>query len=309
MKLGKVTETIMNRSVIKQLPKKRIETSEEILLSDVSLYGEEEELGYYAIARGVNQILAQGGRPTEVSIQILLKPEAKEIFLKQVVRSITQCCRAWTLNIRNVEVQVSPAVNQMVIQASVIGREENNINHKGENAKDIVLTKWIGMEGTLRLLQRETKQLSNRFIPTFLQEIVQWRDMLNTKEEIEIGREAGVNVICPVAEGGIYAALWELAKIENTGFEISLGNISLRQETVEICEYFKLNPYELASAGCTLMLAEDGEALVSKMQDRGIRASVLGSMTQNRDKVIKRGEERRFLDRPAPDELIKMADR
>ena len=52
-----------------------------------------------------------------------------------------------------------------------------------------------------------------------------------------------------VTEGGIYGALWELAEASGVGLEIDLKAIPIRQETVEVCEQFHLNPYQLISSG------------------------------------------------------------
>ena len=48
--------------------------------------------------------------------------------------------------------------------------------------------------------------------------------------------------------------------------------------------------------------------LVSKYAEEGIQATVLGRTTTDTARVILGGEEKRFLDRPAPDELLKIYD-
>ena len=53
------------------------------------------------------------------------------------------------------------------------------------------------------------------------------------------------------------------------GLEAYLREIPIRQQTVEICEFFGLNPYQLLSGGSMLMAAEDGNALVRIIETRG----------------------------------------
>ena len=55
-----------------------------------------------------------------------------------------------------------------------------------------------------------------------------------------------------------------------------------------------------------LIFTERGEELVSKYEQLGIQASVLGKTTVDTARVILGGEEKRFLDRPATDELLKI---
>ena len=67
-----------------------------------------------------------------------------------------------------------------------------------------------------------------------------------------------------IGSGGILASLWELAETVRTGFEIEMPQINLKQETVEICEFYRLNPYLMTSAGSYLILT-----LASRVRDPG----------------------------------------
>ena len=58
--------------------------------------------------------------------------------------------------------------------------------------------------------------------------------------------------------------------------QIEMSRISIRQECVEVCEYYHLNPYQMTSAGTVLMVTRDGNALVRCLEESGARASVLG---------------------------------
>lgn len=69
----------------------------------------------------------------------------------------------------------------------------------------------------------------------------------------------------------------------------------MKQETVEICEFFGISPYELISSGAMLMAARDGNQLVLELQKAGIPAVVIGKATVGNDRVLLNGEERRFL--------------
>lgn len=109
-----------------------------------------------------------------------------------------------------------------------------------------------------------------------------------------------------VTEGGIFGALWEMAEASGVGLEIDLRKIPIRQETVEICEYFDINPYELISSGCMLMAAADGNTIVRELEKAGIHAVVAGKATDGNDRVLYTARERRFLEPPKSDELYKV---
>ena len=85
-----------------------------------------------------------------------------------------------------------------------------------------------------------------------------------------------------------------------------MKKLSILQETVEVCEYYRFNPYQLTSTGCLLITTDEGEALADELKQNGIAASVIGKMTDNNDKMLHNGEEVRYIDRPAPDEILKI---
>lgn len=84
-----------------------------------------------------------------------------------------------------------------------------------------------------------------------------------------------------------------------------LKKIPVRQETIEVCEFFGINPYQLISSGCMLMAAEDGNLLVRELEKAGIPATIIGKATAGNDRVLLNEEERRFLEPPKADELYK----
>ena len=53
-------------------------------------------------------------------------------------------------------------------------------------------------------------------------------------------------------------------------------------------------------------MTADGEKLVEAMHEQGMAAEVIGRLTDNNDKILHNGEEVRYIDRPAPDELMKI---
>ena len=121
-------------------------------------------------------------------------------------------------------------------------------------------------------------------------------------------RKHGAAAIRQITEGGILAALWYLSRDIQTGICLDMKNISVLQETVEVCEHFRLNPYQLTSAGSFLVVADQGEILRDRLLGCGVKAAVIGRVTDGHDKVIYNGEDIRYIDRPAPDEIFRIFD-
>ena len=109
-----------------------------------------------------------------------------------------------------------------------------------------------------------------------------------------------------MTEGGIFGALWEIGAASKVGMEIDLKKILLKQETVEICEFYDINPYMLISSGCMLIVTDQANYLVDRLNAEGIAAAVIGRVTEGNDRVIINGEEKRFLEPPKSDELYQV---
>ena len=106
-------------------------------------------------------------------------------------------------------------------------------------------------------------------------------------------------------QGDGFQALWELAEASKVGLKIDLRSIPIRQETVEISEYFGINPYQLIGSGSMLIAAKDGEGLLSRLTEENIPAAIIGKATEDNDRILQNRDEKRYLTPPSADELYK----
>ena len=72
-----------------------------------------------------------------------------------------------------------------------------------------------------------------------------------------------------------------------------------------MCEYFDLNPYELMAGGSLLIVAANGGELVRALEEAGVPAAVIGRTTSGNDRIIRHGEESRFLEPANGDEIFR----
>lgn len=328
MKIGKVSQTVLKRSILKTLQFQREETiiqssveemcygievkeDEQILSTSAALYGNEKDLGVFALAQVVNDLATRGAKAVGVSVHIMLPPYAYESRLKTMMEHIERAGSAHAVQILCAKAEVSPAINKAMVYMNGMGvlkKGELLQSNMGKADQDIVLLKWIGLEGTFRVMREKEEELSKRFVPTFLNQIQMLEPEIFSEKALFLAKDFGVSAMHQITSGGILAALWEFAESSDVGMEVDLKKMSIKQETVEVCEYFHLNPYQLTSAGSVLIATDRGEELVSKFAEKGIQATVLGRTTVDKARVILGGEEKRFLDRPAADELLKIYD-
>ena len=326
MKIGKVSQTVLKRSILKPLQFHReealiepsveemcfgieVQEDEQVLSSSVCLYGDEKDLGVFALAQVVNDLATRGAETVGASIHIMLPPYAYESRLKAMVEYVEQAGSAHGVQIMCAKAEVSPVISKAVVYVNGVGVLKKGTllqSSMGKPEQDIVLLKWIGLEGTFRVMREKEEELSRRFVPTFLNQIKSLEPEIFSERAIFMAREHGASAMQQITSGGILAALWEMAESSNVGMEVDLKKMTIKQETVEVCEFCHLNPYQLTSTGSVLIFTERGEELVSKYAEEGICATVLGRTTVDNARVILGGEEKRFLDRPAADELLKI---
>lgn len=326
MKIGNVSQTVLRRSILKQLHTRREEAvlvpsveemcsavdvgpGKQVVFTNVSLFGDEKDLAVFAMAHALNDLITRGAEPVGVNLSILLPPHAYESRLKAMVEYAEKMAEEQNVQILQAKAEVSPVISKSIVTVVGIGTVKAGEliqSSMGKPGQEVVLTKWIGLEGMLRIVREKEEELSQRFVPVFIDQIKGLRGHLMAAKELNLAKKFGVSAMHQVTEGGILAGLWNLAEASGTGVEVDLKKISIKQETIEVCEYFHLNPYQMTSAGSVLLVTDDGEGLASLLERNGVKASVIGKLTDSNDKVILNDSERRYIDRPAQDELLKI---
>ncbi len=170
---------------------------------------------------------------------------------------------------------------------------------------DLVVAGYAGLAGTRIIAERRYDQLRTWFSEDYLWQI------LSGKRGQEVSgacdwKSWGATEWEPAGEGGIFTAIWNLSGAYGTGVEFVLRQIPVRQETIEVCERFELNPYRLYSAGCYLLASENGGQMVRVLEGQGVPAVVIGKVNQGIARQILGSDSLGYLERPQPDELKKV---
>lgn len=279
-------------------------------------YGGMRDGAAYGLLTEVNELAAQGVHAGSAEIRIEIPADMDKSRMHSIRNHIAKAMeKLETEDFQLEELHIAGEkcaalrVPQIVITAAGETDQKERIADALLTARagqDIVYAGWAGLEGMLRIIGEKEAELRERFTPAFIGQMKAYDSELCGLSKIAVADAMGVSVICQVSRGGILASLWDLAKDTELGLNLDLKKIAVRQETIEVCEHFRLNPYQLASGGSFLMLTENGEALADALNQKGIQAAVIGQLTDSNDKIIHNGEDMRYIDRPAPDELMKV---
>lgn len=326
MKIGKVPENVLKRSILKQVKTKREEVilgagvgedcaavklaPGEVFVTSVDpITGTAEDVGTLSIQITVNDLASSGAEPVGVLLSVLLPPKTEEPELREMMQQVEDACAKIPIQVLGGHTEITTAVTRPVITVTGVGKAKEELLVSTAGAKpgqDIVVSKWIGIEGTSIIAKEKETELRKRFSQDFIDRAKAFDQYILVLDEAAAAVKSGVSAMHDVTEGGIFGALWEMAEASGVGLSIDLKKIPVKQETIEICEVFGLNPYMLISSGCMLMAADNGYDLVRALEEQGIHGTVIGKATDGNDRLIVNGEERRFLDRPKTDELYKI---
>lgn len=310
LRSGKAGENVLDRSVFKRIHAV-YNKGEQVTMSADPVTLAVSAIGEYAVYAAVNALSAEKILPVSFRPVILLPPGTEESRLREIMDQISRACASQELVIEGGHTEITSAVTRPVVTGCCTGVPmAGNCTEEPESpcARQIVMTKWAGMEGSC-ILAQEREDLQKVFPETLLHRMRSLGGLLSVKKEAVICAEEGAHYLTDLSEGGFYAALWRLSKKAQRGLRVDLKSVPVLQETIEIANYFDIDPYRMRSAGSLLAVTDDAERLTARLAESGIYAVRIGELSpdpNDHDKILTNGEEIRYLDLPQPDELLKI---
>ena len=203
---------------------------------------------------------------------------------------------------------------------------------------ELVVACPVALKGTSVIAKSKKDKLAERFSAGFIQNCISLWDSYGAQREVEsqtaaneqsdthsdtqagaqagqsekhsvvwkIAEEAGASALYAMGEGGFLSALWKMAEASEVGLEVDFRKVLIRQETIEVCEIFDLNPYKLQAEGSVLIGIRGGETLVQRLRNEGFMAEIIGQTNSGNDRLLYSGGSARYLERPVADEIYRI---
>ena len=341
MNSGKVPVNVLKRSVLRQLKNKRSEIANSAGLgADCAIFepfsegqlvtcvqegvvelccendlaeAEREDPSVMPMRRFfqkcANNLATAGAEPVAAELVIFLPESVEEPELKALMSEAEGIAAELNIQIIGGQTRVSSAVRQPLATVTGYGTRKTGAVQMDVRKKlagqDIIITKWIGLEGTADLAARNQEELLTRYPAYLVEEAAAFDRYYSILPEAATAVKSGGCTMHDVSEGGVFAALWEMAEGAGVGLTIDMKKLPLRQETVEVCEFCNVNPYELRSGGSLIIASPEGTAVVEALAAEGIPAVIVGRFTDSNERLILNEDEVRYMDRPQRDEIYK----
>lgn len=341
MKTGKISQAVLDRSVLRPLARMGVLTEKGAAFGEDCGFGKcsrkkekqdgwekysflspEQDIVYASVCGTVGGVqdrtvemligsimnnLATAGASTEyLTLTVLFPEELEEIQLKELIQRTGEWCEIHRITLVSGHTEVSDVVRRPVLSYTGWGHTNGSSGKLTAGLlpdQDLVMVGWTGMAGTAILAKNREAELAGRYPFSIIDAAKEWEGQLLIETAAKASEVFEVSAMHDVSQGGVFAALWEMAECAGVGLDVELKRIPIRQETVEICEFFDLNPYQLYGQGAFLLGTPRGEALVEHLHTMGVTAAVIGQTTSGNDRILRNGEDVRFLDRPAQDSL------
>ncbi|KOA18253.1 hydrogenase expression/formation protein HypE [Clostridium homopropionicum DSM 5847] len=281
----------------------------ECVLSTDPITAADNNIGRLVVHINANDIASCGAEPIGILVTVLSPPCSQLEDIYNVMREINEEAKKLNMEILGGHTEVTDSVNKIVVSCTVIGKAKAGkaVATSGAKAKDhIIVTKKLCLEGTAILINDYYDLVKGVLTDKEIKEAKAYVDSLSVVAEGKIAGEFGVNSMHDITEGGVLGALWEVAKGSSLGFKIYKDRLPISEITVKLCDLFNIDPLKFISSGSMIITCSDGYALVDKLKNSGIEATVIGEVIQGAKILVDNNNEFNVLP-PERDELFNIS--
>jgi hydrogenase expression/formation protein HypE len=276
-----------------------------------------DEIGWYLVQVNTNDIATTGAIPKWLLVTALL-PEGQttQEMVQSLSEQVYKACQAYHISIIGGHTEITHGLDRPILIGTLIGEvnHQNLVTPKGAQAGDcILITKGVPIEGTAIL----AREFSSRLIEELSEEELEKARRFLHQPGISVLVEAqtavqtgGVTAMHDPTEGGLAAALWELAKASQVSLEVNVSAVPVPPLSRRICQVFKIDPLATIASGALLITCAPNRAsqLQQAIQDEGIPCEEIGKVLAGPPMVweIAPGEVRKPLLYPTRDEIARV---
>lgn len=219
-----------------------------------------DEVGWYAVHVNANDVAVMGCRPAWFQATIVVPTGTRPSEVTGIVRDIHLTARGLGIAVTGGHTEVSPVVTRPIVvgdMQGVVGRGDL-VTSAGARPGDVVaIVGTAGIEGTsilARAFSREAVRLlgvaGQRRAARF-----HHRPGISVVAAALAAAKAGVTAMHDPTEGGVAAALAELASASGRRLRIDLDAIPILPLTAKLCAGLDVRPLGLIASGALLVTA------------------------------------------------------
>jgi len=278
-----------------------------------------DEIGTYALLINANDLATTGAMPKWFLATVLLPAHTTtSSSVDRLFAQLHAVCRRLRVSLCGGHSEITDAVTRPVVVGCLLGEcaPKKIITAAGAQVGDaVLLTKGIAIEAVSILARERADKIRRLHGARFLARC----RLYLTEPGLSVLKEAqaavvsgGVHAMHDPTEGGLSAALYELAEAAGVGLKIELDRIRILPEAAQLCADFGLNPLGAIASGALLICIDPTRErrTVSRLRKVGIPVERIGTVVPGRNRVtlVEKGRARPFP-RFTVDELARLLQR
>ena len=276
-----------------------------------------ERIGWYAVHVNANDIATSGGDPCWFLSTILLPVDAEEEEARHVFDQIHEAARSIDVAVVGGHTEVTPAVEQVVVAGTMVGfvrRKDLVLPQAIEEGDVLIITKGAAVEATSIIANEKAVEISRALGDDVQKRGAAFLDEpgISALKEARIVRTMGVHGMHDATEGGVRAAVYEMAQASGCGVCLDERAVPVNPITADICSVFDLDPLGCIASGALLaaMPPERADEALAALKEAGIDCAAIGTFLAEGEASVKIGfDGRRIpLEYEPRDEITKLFD-
>ena len=179
---------------------------------------------------------------------------------------------------------------------------------KSSAGRDIVVYGYAALDALDDLLSDEYECIAERtgrvYADRIKYNVTSCRGMFAAYEDAVLSvlnKEDPDTVIWRCGDDGVFGALWHMTAASHIGMHLDVRQVPLRQESIELCNMFDLNPYRVRSSDCMILTSGCGARtaeIINKVSGGKLPCVIAGYTLKGKEKLLINRDEVQYLTKP-----------
>jgi len=251
--------------------------------------------GFLSVAVACNDVNMKGAECKWILNTILL---SRESDLNSILNGINQACDIIGCNVVGGHTEVIN-INHDIVVTTALGETDRVMDISSVKDGDyVVLVGDIGIEGSWILATQFQSLLEAKGVSHEVIEVAKSfkKEIIVQDKALAISRS--VKFMHDITDGGLFQALFELAKRSNMTISIREDSIPLRKEVHDITSGLDIDPLKFISSGAFIAITDNPEEILNK-----VNAHIIGKLVKG-ESIVK--TEKRIISENVKEELVRV---
>jgi len=242
------------------------------------------DAAWFAFHVAVSDVALSGLPPTHLAVDWNLPEDVDEAEIGRVFEVFDREARALGTSIVTGHTGAYEGCSFPTVggaTALAFGDRDDLVFPTGANVgDDVVVTNGPAIEtvGIIASVFGEDLDIPAETVATARE---RFREASPVRDALTAAATGEVTAMHDATERGLANALHELAAASDVGVRVERDRVPVAPGVEAVCDHLGIDPWMASSSGTVVLAARDGDRVVSALDDEGIRAAVVGRVTES----------------------------